>query len=165
MLIIVEGVDGSGKSTLVNELVQQGAKIVTAVPREWPNMASYCYDLYKSCTSSKFRYVMDRSIITEWIYRFVKKDKETTLEFGDIPTLLNMQGLHVVLCKNSKSYRRAMDRGEDYVVDMNEHKLIENLYDFVAYTLKTMCPNVKVHYYDYEDKHSMCKLLKQLKLE
>lgn len=154
MLIILEGPDGSGKSTLCKSLCENlNFKNVVPPIRTIGNQYNIWYNLiYGLCISDEY-YVMDRCFLSELIYRSIKKDFSANISFTDISELLKLFGsnsrLHLVFCENNNAYNFAMNRGEDYVTNKGQHQDITNAYKFLKNVL-TVFTTISIITYDFE---------------
>lgn len=156
MLIIVEGPDGSGKSTLVKKLTELNYVEIKTIYRS-NNEYNIWKVLLKELTNSSINYVMDRCFISEWIYRCLKKDVKPTLSLQDILNLCNNTNFKFVFCKNDNAYKNAKKRGETYITSKKEHDTLCKYYDFVNDTL-CLFTECDVLVYDYT-KDDVRKLL------
>ncbi len=130
MLILIEGADGSGKTTLVNEL-----------NKYWPALRinkgqNSLADFYDSLISMCQDIVLDRSFITDIVYRLALDDSETDgLSLPQINSILNDS--IVVYCKTKTQYDDAINRGEDNVTDLATSVKISKYYDAVMSFINT----------------------------
>lgn len=149
MLILVEGVDGSGKTTLVNALVEEyGYHRLKGPDRQdyknseldnWLDLVTY---LSKGKT-----YILDRSWITEFVYRQSDTDP-TYLTLESLVKLFSLHPCKVVLCQNYKAFEDAMARGEDNITDENRSNIIAGTYNDFWHILKRFT-NIPVAKYDW----------------
>lgn len=144
MLIFIEGVDGSGKSTLINKLCD--GDLIDAkvdVKRSCRNFTEY----YRELSRLKGNIIFDRCFISELIYR-IEDGKKTTLNLMDI--LNSVQGLcKIVYCSNRRAYENAILRGEDNITDPDRHELISNAYDLFMNIIEKFT-NIPICRYDFE---------------
>lgn len=132
MLIIVEGVDGSGKSTLVKHLLND--KMVDELV-EVRRDCREIEDRYLCLSMDKKTFVMDRSFITEIVYR--AEDGKETSKFDLFKLITGMYGrCKIIYCKTDGAYLDAMSRGEDNVTDEVRHDNISKIYDVLISTVK-----------------------------
>lgn len=131
MLILVEGADGSGKTTLVNQLNEY-------FPTLRINMGNdHIPDFYDNLTCMGEDIVLDRSFITDVVYRLALDDgKETDgIDIFYIEhILLNSV---VVYCKTATQYDDAKARGEDNITDLKTAQKISRYYDAVMKFINT----------------------------
>ena len=67
MLILLEGVDGSGKTTLFKQLQDKGINTEKSIGRKEP----FQYYKWLAISSKRGPFVVDRSFLTELVYRTV----------------------------------------------------------------------------------------------
>ena len=131
MLILVEGADGSGKTTLVNQLNEY-------FPTLRINMGNdHIPDFYDNLTCMGEDIVLDRSFITDVVYRLALDDgKETDgIDIFYIEhILLNSV---VVYCKTATQFDDAKARGEDNITDLKTAQKISRYYDAVMKFINT----------------------------
>lgn len=159
MIIILEGADGSGKTTLANQL--NYFYPVIRIDRHNQHLSKLYY-LLKAGDSNNIDFVIDRSFITDIVYRSVFKDEEDygnkTITLREMAEIL--ENAIVIYCKTNTSYADAKKRGEDNIVDAKTHKKICDCYDRIITFIKTRS-NTKVITYDWR---KMCfeKLVDEL---
>ena len=143
MLVILEGVDGSGKTTLCNQLKEKGIPTVTAVDRfskfpyyEWLKL------VYENTIS-----VVDRSFITELVYRTVDGKNSGTMKLEDMCKILS--SCKVILCETDTAFEDSMSRGEDNITDEKTSKQIQLTYRIIT-TMLSKFTSVKTFTYDWK---------------
>lgn len=141
MLVFVEGVDGSGKSTLCEKLKGLGYDVIrTANYTENDFLED---DYWRRC--SDYPLIMDRSPITEFCYRIYDKRiseyKLSTLEYL-------VDSNKIIYCKTKKSFDNAMQRGEDNITTRQSHKEISRIYDHFMSMMRVFT-NVEILEYDW----------------
>lgn len=143
MLILVEGRDGSGKSTLCDELYNNGLSVIK-VPRghnyEFKELLQY---------AQVHPLVCDRSFITEIVYRiFDGISCDVCLEF--ISSMLNGKTapVRIIYCKTKKDYENSMLRGETNIVKPEDSERIGNIYDIIMRFIDSTT-YVKIMPYDW----------------
>lgn len=148
MIIFVEGVDGSGKTTLVNTLEKSGYKKMDAIDRTLQGQYWEWNCLKDKVKFSRKPAIVDRSFISELVYRLFDDDVPT-IDLQSISFLLE-NDVKIIYCKNKNSYSNAISRGEYKITDKDIHKKIENAYDVVMSIIEkfTRCPIFK---YDFDD--------------
>lgn len=142
MLILVEGRDGSGKSTLCNELYNKGLSVIkVAKGRNYEFKELLQYALVHPL-------VCDRSFITEVVYRiFDGISCDVCLEF--ISSMLNGNTtVKIVYCKTEKDYENSMLRGETNIVKREDSERIGNIYDILMRFIDSTT-YVKIMPYDW----------------
>ena len=143
MLILIEGADGSGKSTLCKNLKNEKYN-VTFIPRDTKNI----YKAYKKCLKqSKHKIVfIDRSYITDIVYRLARRDCKPSFTNKQIESLLH--NTKIVYCKSDEAYNCAIKRGENNITNKLLHNKICKIYDYIMYYIKVFA-NVEVMNYDW----------------
>ena len=131
MLILVEGADGSGKTTLVNQLNEYFPTL--RINRDHDHIP----DFYDNLIDMQEDVVLDRSFITDVVYRLALEDgKETDgLSLSQISDILKYS--IVIYCKTKTQYDDAMNRGEDNVTDLATSVKISKYYDAVMSFINT----------------------------
>lgn len=139
MIVYFEGVDGSGKSTVVKTLKDRyGCKTAIGPDRisdKHQELLNW-YD-FDDRHRGDIRYLVDRGPITEFIYRLIRDDEKSYLALKDLDSLL--YGNKIVFCETAHAYDRAMTRGEDNIVDEKLHAKIKKAYKDVIPMLKKFC--------------------------
>ena len=148
MVIIVEGPDGTGKTTLIKELCKDVNYVeLKGIPRNYPDQFKHWSNLLSSCSMSSITYVIDRCFLSEIVYRCVKDDLYPNITFNKILELLNIKHVIYILCKTDNAYKYATERGEEYVNE-NEHKLITDYYN-VLFTMLDKFTPMRMTEYDF----------------
>lgn len=115
-MLIIEGLDGSGKTTLVNNLLNYGWQSLQ------PSNISDSFQRYQSLLSkSSDKSVMDRSFISEMVYGQVlsNRTKLTEHEYYELLKLYSMYNSKIIyLCapKNVLLMRRNNDEKDKFVL-------------------------------------------------
>ena len=137
MIIIIEGNDGTGKSTLAENLANSltGYTIIhrthlTDTPKSELAM------IYRDLLLKHTNIIFDRAWYSEMAYGPVFRG-ESCISIEDmhkLEELLHALGGFVVYCHSENAYKRACERGEDYVqnydqwvrVNMNYNEIFKN---------------------------------------
>ena len=142
MLVLVEGVDGTGKTTLVRELFERGF----CCKRVFRN------DNFEAAKFYNYAYhdglvILDRSFISDLVYRMVD---ELPMEDQDLASIGNILSGNVLIihCVNPRHYDEAMARGEDNITDRGLAERINDLY-FTFMTMFSKFTNARIVQYDY----------------
>lgn len=143
MLIFIEGNEGTGKTTLIEELVKKMPAVVVKYPKEVKNT----YELIKNLNLSKQTVIFDRSFITDLAYRMWDK-KPGQMTLSEITTILNWD-IRIIFCHHKNAYENSIKRGEDFITDETTHKLIEDNF-FRVKSLINSFTNAKTFDYNYE---------------
>ena len=131
MLILVEGADGSGKTTLVNQLSEYFPTL--RINRGYVDVKKF----YAKLTCMKEDVVLDRSFITDIVYRLALDDNEKTdgIDISYIDFIL--RDSLIIYCKTITQYDDAMHRGEDNITDLKTAQKISRYYDAVMKFINT----------------------------
>lgn len=153
MLVILEGPDGSGKTTVKEALVKSGGYTeLSYVPVDWPDQYECWEKLFKACRNDD--YVMDRCFISELMYRPVLQDREPNISLKDFVRLLEILEYDIktciVFCNTKNSFDLAQKRGETFITDENSHKQIAQMYTLFKEILETFT-NIPVLKYDFTE--------------
>ena len=145
MIVIVEGVDGSGKSTLVQELYNKGY----AVQKVQFNQKVHWKVLSKICNDNNLTIIEDRSPITDIVYRLYDKGEPDCKEgIEDIASMFENYGIRLIYCKNNTSYKDGRERGETNITTNTAHNDIKRIYDIIIGTLERSYSS-QIMYYDW----------------
>ena len=149
MLIIVEGPDGSGKTTLCNNLAVNGYTIERH--QRYDNFSeSYVLQMMLS----KEVYVVDRMILTQWAYRILDKQPLDDCDFkwNSLVMILNKRYTKVIYCCNKNAYKYSIQRGEDNITSKYKADKLKRIYDFIISTLN-LFKVVSIFRYDFEKQN------------
>ena len=131
MLILVEGADGSGKTTLVNQL---GEYFPTMRINRGNN---HLKELYDNLTCMNEDIVLDRSFITDVVYRLALEDGKETDGVNMFYMEHILRNSVVIYCKTATQFDDAMHRGEDNITNLLTSKIISRHYDAVMKFINT----------------------------
>lgn len=131
MLILVEGADGSGKTTLVNQLSEY-----------FPTMRinrgnDHIKEFYDNLTCMNEDIVLDRCFITDVVYRLALDDGIGTDGINMFYMDCILRDSIVIYCKTVTQYDDAMYRGEDNITDLKTAQTISRHYDAVMKFINT----------------------------
>lgn len=146
MLYIVEGADGSGKTTFINQFtadLNEEDYLCWRSNRKLKNQYKVWNNLKK--LSKRKIVITDRSFISEIIYRAIKYDKLNTINLKEIAKLLD-ENITIIYCKNDNAYANAKKRGEIYVRSAEEHKKICIAYDVIMEMIKQFTTSKVIEY-------------------
>lgn len=170
--IVVEGSDGGGKSTLVNELHKQTGLTIYKESLSYADRQSetyngfdhYVLEILKVAAQNKPRgVIIDRFFSGEFVLPIVHraKDKRSPLtlqEIGKLATLMNEQFSSVVYitCVPSEEFAKNVfdTRGED-VAKIEDVKYLNAMYKSVGFYLSQFGVSIEYHPQDYIDDVSL----------
>ena len=145
MIILLEGPDGAGKSTLYERLQHDfDGEFIKGI---WYTRANQ-YDWWKAHMTSDTVYFIDRGFISELVYRPIKRDRKANISLREIGSLCT-DDLFVVYCTNKNAYDKMLERGDNYITSSAEHESITVRYTEVMNTIE-MFTNSQIFNYDYE---------------
>lgn len=148
MIIWIEGVDGTGKTTLCKTLHETyGYNAAKGIERQC-NKKTECTDWRKLiCTLHETRgtYIIDRSPITELVYRLV--DTDPSYISSDLLKEMCINS-KCIFCESDTAFRDAQIRGEDNIIEYKLHSKLSQLYPVVVELLHThgRLPVMKYNY-------------------
>ena len=144
MLVIIEGADGSGKTTLVEKLRSEGYVSVCI-----PKNTACIYGVYKQLiyNSTATNFVIDRSFITDIVYRLVL-DGQPSFNLYEISCLLS-ENMKIIYCTNDNSFNYAKERGENLICKREPHDKICKVYEYVMKFISIFADK-KILKYDFE---------------
>ena len=144
MLVIIEGADGTGKTTLVEKLLSEGY-VSVCIPKN-----TFCiYNVYKQLiyNSTATNFVIDRSFITDVVYRLVLGG-QPNFNLYEISCLLS-ENMKIIYCANDNSFNYAKERGENLICKRETHDKICKVYEYVMKFISIFADK-KILKYDFE---------------
>lgn len=145
MLVIVEGIDGSGKTTLCDALRRNNCEIIR---QERGDAKLSTSDITYYLTTTKI-IVMDRAILTPWAYRIFDNGKLDNVDFSFVESLNILANAKVIYCNNKNAYSWSMRRGETNIKSFDDSERLRNIYDVIIGTIKLYNLST-VFEYDFE---------------
>lgn len=153
MIIILEGPDGGGKSTLAQKLQKQTG--FTLLHRSQPKSEedkARMMDEYMQVIKSGKNCIFDRCWYSEMVYGPVMRDA-SVIDYPQMYALekqLANKGALIIHCTSDLNtlWKRCLYRGEDYVVDKGTYLKIYNAYNQLMYDVPHIIPVVT---YEYKD--------------
>lgn len=154
-IFLVEGTDGSGKTTLINNLKEKYNDVnsVHTIPRDWlqfeksADLWQYLLGKVKSKMERNNIVLIDRSFITDFVYRMCIDIDKPSMEFNAFAYLMYNYDLKIIYCTSKDAYIKANNRGETYVKDIVTHSKICGMYEHFMETMKML--GIPVVKYDY----------------
>lgn len=153
MLFIIEGADGSGKTSFAEMLSKQtGYPILHRSQPKDEDEKVRMFDEYMRLASSSKNVILDRCWYSEMVYGPVMRD-ESVLSYPDMYKLeraAKKHGAIIIYCtdKIETLWKRCQRRGEDYIVDANTYKQIYDGYEELMRGVPHLIPVV---YYGFSD--------------
>lgn len=139
MIVIIEGPDGTGKTTLSKELEKNGM-----VYHYLSRGSNYTTEEMSKMMYDEKVHILDRGFFTPWVYRLTEQrplDK-TDFSFEIMYAYMTCKRLKVIYCTYPYGFQAAKARGEDLVTDSNTWERIKSTYDFIMNTISlyNICP-------------------------
>lgn len=152
MIIIIEGPDGSGKTTLAEKLSKQtGYPVVHRSQPKTEEEKKQMMDQYVTTIEAGKNMIFDRCWYSEMVYGPVMRDASviTYPEMYLLEHKLAKHGALIIYCtdKPKTLWRRATKRGEDYITHYDTFECICTGFDALM-SVPHLVPVVK---YGYED--------------
>lgn len=145
MILIVEGNEGVGKTTLINQLAEKIPFVCVKYPKEIKNT----FQMLNFFIKDDQLYVLDRSFISDIVYRRLdhKRGQMTLYQIGQLCS--SPCGIKIIFCRNKNAFKNAMQRGETNITVDSVHKILENEFFSIEETLKNFT-DIEIFDYDYE---------------
>lgn len=124
MVILLEGADGAGKSTLyekLKKLLPSEYEFIKHLDRDAEGHRGW----WDRMINRNDIYVIDRGFISELVYRPIKRDKVPNVSLDDIASFCN-ENLLVVYCKTTRQLNDMLARGDDYVSETEYPEIVNN---------------------------------------
>ncbi len=145
MLVIVEGIDGSGKTTLCNNLKTRGCEVIR---KERGDKNLSLEEMYYYLVTDKI-IVIDRAILTPWAYRIFDSTQLDADDYCFSEALRILANAKVIYCNNKNAYSWSMRRGETNIKSFDDSERLRNIYDVIIGTIKLYNLST-VFEYDFE---------------
>lgn len=145
MIILVEGNEGTGKTTLINEIIKKKPFVYVKYTKEIPNTD----ELYNTLLRCDDNIIFDRSFITDMVYRcWDGKKPQTTLDMIGF-LLSHKDRFKIIFCHNDNSFKNAKLRGEDFITTQEIHDIIETHFKVIQRLIE-LYTEVPCYSYDYD---------------
>lgn len=147
MIYIIEGPDGSGKSTLVDKLkaVHNDAVVMHFGAPETADEADKYWQVYLRALqhNADKTIIFDRSWYSDMVYGPIMRGRLELQEPCKDALEMAVKALGggiVIYCtgKQSTMWSRCQKRGENYIKDVEQHKAICQRYDLVMHGIKLL---------------------------
>lgn len=145
MIILIEGNEGVGKTTLINELLE---KITITTLKSSKNFKGL-YTLYRDLAKSPQLFVLDRGFLTDIVYR-IWDNKQGQLSLYQIGILCSeSSNIKIVMCHNFNGFENAVKRGENVVRCQKDYDRIDQIYEDAVRVIRNFT-DIEVYDYNYE---------------
>lgn len=152
MIIILEGPDGSGKTTLANKIKDQTGFMLLHRSHQTDSNADSLFDEYVQVIKAGKNCIMDRGWYSEMVYGPVMRGASaiTYPQMYELERLLARNGALIIHCTAPEAtlWKRCLKRGEDYVTKKDAFHEICNGFDVLMNDVPHYVP---VLTYEYKD--------------
>lgn len=143
MIVYLEGPDGSGKSTLGNEIaksfpnvIYNAEPIISTHPLR-PNRIKTVklYNVLTAMANSEKLYVLDRGPISDIIYRLFDDEISVTTLSGILDFIITQMkagNLVFIYCNCPNAKEAMLTRGDDNPVALKNHDVISRIYNKIC---------------------------------
>jgi thymidylate kinase len=134
MIFIVEGIDGTGKTTLANRLAESFAMTIKhrSNPKNEEERQAM-YQSYKDDINAHHNVIWDRAFYSEMVYGPIKRDQSyiSIEQMHEYEEMLYRVGALIIYCTCDPhlAYAVAMKRGEQYIKSESEFMLLHQAYE------------------------------------
>lgn len=163
MLVIFEGPDGSGKTTLQNKVyevmikysntlkvVANGEALIPTHPKSEVrvNKRELYKQLKRMITAKDTLYLVNRGPISDIIYRVF----DNYLSVSTLPELIEFikkyeRQLIIVYCHSKVAEQKMLERGDENPIAIDKHKEISRVYDIV---MSVISSNMKYNFKHFD---------------
>ena len=153
MIIILEGPDGSGKTTLAEQIHKQtGYQLLHRTQPKSEEDKQRMMDEYIQVLKSGKNVIMDRCWYSEMVYGPIMRDASviTYPQMYSLERLAAKYGAIIIYCTAAPAtlWKRCIRRGEDYITDRETFDKICQGFDLIMHNVPHFIP---VTTYEYED--------------
>lgn len=145
MIIILEGPDGSGKTTLAEKLHKQtGYMLLHRTQPKTEEDKKRMMEEYVQVIKAGKNCILDRSWYSEMVYGPVMRDEAIISypQMYQLERLLAKHGAIIIYCTSTKEtlWKRCKSRGEDYITDVDTFSKICDGYTTLMYDVPHLIP-------------------------
>lgn len=153
MIIIIEGPDGAGKTTLANKISEQtGFMLLHRTQPKTEEDKKRMMDEYVQVIKANKNCIMDRCWYSEMVYGPIMRDASVIsfVQMYELENLLARNGALIIHCTAPEHvlWKRCLKRGEDYIKDRETLKKIHDFFEDLMHKIPHKVPVLK---YEYED--------------
>lgn len=151
MIIILEGPDGSGKTTLANQIAEQtGYMLLHRSQPKTDEDKKRMMDEYLQVIRTGKNCIFDRSWYSEMVYGPVMRDASVISypQMYDLERSLTKRGAIIIYCTQTMEtlWQRCGKRGEDYITDIKTFSEICKGFDALMFGVPHLIPVVRYEY-------------------
>lgn len=153
MIIIIEGPDGAGKTTLAKKISEQtGYMLLHRTQPKTEEDKKRMMDEYVQVIKAGKNCIMDRCWYSEMVYGPIMRDESVIsfVQMYELESLLARNGALIIHCTAPEQtlWKRCLRRGEDYIKDRETLKKIRDYFEDLMHKIPHKVPVLK---YEYED--------------
>lgn len=149
MFIIIEGVDGSGKTTLCKQLRKIGAKEINIGQYSENQLTQYLTVANESIISNSL-VICDRSFISDIVYRLADDRERSALDLVEMCCILRLS--KIILCETDSAFEDSIVRGEFNITSEKKSKELAYLYNIITTMFKKFL-DVPIMKYNWQKQH------------
>ncbi len=162
-MIIVEGLDGCGKTTLITNLTKQGKQLV--IPNN--DFKNFYYKYVDTFDKSSINSVMDRSFISVMVYGKILSNKTKISEQNYLKLLKlytrNNSSIIYLYAPQELLLERRKDDLNDRVVLLHLYKSLLEEFDYRLEQASNFMPVYKINTANYNEQQTLEKVKKLIK--
>ena len=151
MIIIIEGPDGAGKTTLMKRMAEQTGYPTRSFsyPRSKEEKDGM-FDMYVNAIKSVDNLIMDRSWYSDMVYAPIMRQEHSPInimKMNDLEDILAVRGALIIHCTDDVPvlWQRCNLRGEDYVSSVRQLHDIKFGYEDLFHVTPHIIPVTRYH--------------------